>query len=312
MCWNVRGLNAPNKQNEVKLKCNKESIGMVGLVENKIKVTKIDNVANMLFGGWNFLTNLEHHYNGRVWLTWRPDLFQINLVSSNAQAITCQVVHNALQATFLLTVVYAFNRRGERKALWNYLEIVSTENCGLLELPTKGSRYTWSDKQGNDRIFSKIDWVFVNTDWLNNMPAFSAQVLPEGISDHCPVKIAPLDDPRRVRQPFQYCNVWSSHPSFLDNVNEGWHRSMEGYTMMKVVKRIKWLKRDLNSLNVEHFRNILTEAEEDRTALHKIQLQLQANPTNAELQHKERAQYSEFKRSSYLAEIFFQQRSKAT
>lgn len=37
LCWNVRGLNAPNKQNEVKLLCNKENIGLAGLLETKVK-----------------------------------------------------------------------------------------------------------------------------------------------------------------------------------------------------------------------------------------------------------------------------------
>lgn len=37
LSWNVRGLNAPTKQKEVKLLYNMEEIGLVGLLETKIK-----------------------------------------------------------------------------------------------------------------------------------------------------------------------------------------------------------------------------------------------------------------------------------
>lgn len=51
MNWNVRGLNSLNKQKEAKLLCNEEQIGLVGFLETKIKVNKIDQIATQMFGG---------------------------------------------------------------------------------------------------------------------------------------------------------------------------------------------------------------------------------------------------------------------
>lgn len=51
MCWNVRGMNSPNKQKEIKLLCNAGNIGLVGLLETKVKVDIIDQLANKLFSG---------------------------------------------------------------------------------------------------------------------------------------------------------------------------------------------------------------------------------------------------------------------
>ncbi|XP_049406369.1 uncharacterized protein LOC125870045 [Solanum stenotomum] len=62
-------------------------------------------------------------------------------------------------------------------------------DCGLLEVPTQGNRYTWSDKHDGNRIFSKIDWIFINNEWLDTMFSCKAMFLPEGISDHCPAKV---------------------------------------------------------------------------------------------------------------------------
>lgn len=85
LCWNIRGLNGPNKQKEVKLLCSKENIGLVGLLETKIKRNKIENVARSMFGGWEYITNLESHHNGRIWLSWRPDYYKVIPITSSVQ-----------------------------------------------------------------------------------------------------------------------------------------------------------------------------------------------------------------------------------
>lgn len=117
ICWNIRGLSGPNKQNEVNILCNKERVGLIRLVETKIKVGKIKEIARKMFGGWEFITNLQHHYNGRIWLTWRPDVFQVVEESSSAQAVTFWVIHNGVRIPFILTVVYAFNTSEDMKDL---------------------------------------------------------------------------------------------------------------------------------------------------------------------------------------------------
>lgn len=71
------------------------------------------------------------------------------------------------------------------------------------------------------------------------------------------------------------------------------------------------LKRELRKLNTQSFRNIVSEANEGRTALQNIQEQLHLDPDNLELQQTEREKYQKLEKSSYLTEIYLQQRSKA-
>lgn len=103
--WNVRGMNTPNKQKEIKLLCNKENIGIVGLL--------------------GVFKNLYHHYDGRVWITRRPDCLQVVLISRTAQPVTCHVNEMTLKASYLLTVANAFNTKDEKRSLWEYLEELS-------------------------------------------------------------------------------------------------------------------------------------------------------------------------------------------
>lgn len=49
--WIVRGLNGPNKHTEVKLLRNKLNVGIIGMVETKIKVVRLERVTQNMFPG---------------------------------------------------------------------------------------------------------------------------------------------------------------------------------------------------------------------------------------------------------------------
>ncbi|WMV46809.1 hypothetical protein MTR67_040194 [Solanum verrucosum] len=99
---------------------------------------------------------------------------------------------------------------------------------------------------------------------------------PEGISDHCPLKLAKEGRPNMPKRAFKFCNVWAKHPKFMDIVQRGW--------------KIQ---------------------EEDRMALAEVQKWLHQNPSDIALQEQEKQKCQRFRKSSYLAEAFLQQRSKA-
>ncbi|XP_019248819.1 PREDICTED: uncharacterized protein LOC109228099 [Nicotiana attenuata] len=82
--------------------------------------------------------------------------------------------------------------------------------------------------------------------------------------------------------------------------------------MFQVVKKLKLLKKALKKLNQQHFRNILKKAEEDRAALNQAHNRLYFDPSNKALQEQETTMYQKFRNSSYLAEMFLLQRSKAS
>lgn len=78
--------------------------------------------------------------------------------------------------------------------------------------------------------------------------------------------------------------------------------------MLQVVKKLKLLMNSLRKLNGQHFRNIVTEADEDRETLFHAQRGNTLDPIHEQV---EKVKYHKFKQSSCLAEIFLQQRSKA-
>ena len=64
--WNIRGLNWPNKKEDVKILLNEKQVGFVGLLETKVREHNVEKVAHNIFQGWMW----HHNFNarGRIWL----------------------------------------------------------------------------------------------------------------------------------------------------------------------------------------------------------------------------------------------------
>ncbi|XP_060217032.1 uncharacterized protein LOC132644455 [Lycium barbarum] len=196
-----------------------------------------------------------------------------------------------------------------------YAEIVDfqlcLDTCGLVELPTNGGKYTWTDNQ-DERIFSRIDWVFINGEWMDDMPECRANILPAGVSDHCPIVVQMVKQINKPRRAFKFYNVWCQHPDFHKVVEDGWRTGIAGYKMFQVVQKLKRLKQSLKQLHRQYFSNIVQEAKTDRIAMLQCQERLLANPTDAHIQQEEKSLRLKYRQSAKLSELFLIQRSKAT
>ncbi|XP_075080033.1 uncharacterized protein LOC107819178 [Nicotiana tabacum] len=151
---------------------------------------------------------------------------------------------------------------------------------------------------------SRIDCAFINSAWLNIMASFRVQFLLENISDHCPLKLTPYSAQRKNKDAFKFCNVWSSHPDFLEVVKEGWTQSIQGCSMFQVMKKMKLLNVKFKSFSRRYFSDIVAREDEDRLALAKIQSELHRNPLDTRIQQVENDLFQRFKRSSDLAKFF--------
>jgi len=64
--WNIRGLNWPNKQEDVKIFLFNNKVGLVGLIETKVKEHNTNKVATAFFPGWHWHTNFSLNPKGRI------------------------------------------------------------------------------------------------------------------------------------------------------------------------------------------------------------------------------------------------------
>lgn len=61
-------------------------------------------------------------------------------------------------------------------------------NLGLVELPLKGRKYSWSNMQDNP-LLEKLDWFFTSASWMTTFPDTMVLPLARPISDHLPCMV---------------------------------------------------------------------------------------------------------------------------
>ena len=64
--WNIRGLNDPLKQKELKSFVRVHSLSVVCLLETRIRESNKDRIFTSIFPGWNLLHNYDHALLGRI------------------------------------------------------------------------------------------------------------------------------------------------------------------------------------------------------------------------------------------------------
>ncbi|XP_074299195.1 uncharacterized protein LOC141630247 [Silene latifolia] len=245
---------------------------------------------------WSICTNNSFHKGGRVWLLWDPKLYNVEVLHISAQCIHSRVVNKVNRMVFWLSMVYGFNKAHEREPLWEDLRGYSScvngpwmvcgdfnsimnvgeriggaavtraemapmrdavDFCQLQELKVSGSYYTWNNKhEVSSKVYSKLDRVLVNEEWLQVLPDTVANFLPEDIFDHCPCVINTTVARDKSKLAFKYFNMWSLAEGFIGLVKEGWQEEIHGSLMFRIVKKLKGLKHRLKQLNREHFSDI--------------------------------------------------------
>ncbi|XP_074301562.1 uncharacterized protein LOC141632962 [Silene latifolia] len=256
------------------------------------------------------LTEHGLHKGGRIWLIWDPNAFEVEVYDVTVQSIHTKVLDKARRKLFWFTVVFGLNKQAERIPLWDSLrhycknvrgpwlvggdfnaimasnerigEAIIThvemaplaqvvQDCQLEDLEARGSFYTWTNKhEYYTKVYSGLDRVLVNVEWVHMFPDSYVHYLPEGLFDHCPGLVHFAGEIHRRGTPFKYFNMWSLAPEYDSIVRNGWSKEWTGTPMFRIVQKLKGLKADLRKLNKEHFGDIENLTHITEIALHQF------------------------------------------
>ncbi|XP_013674027.1 uncharacterized protein LOC106378448 [Brassica napus] len=105
-----------------------------------------------------------------------------------------------------------------------------TQNCSLLDFPSHGPVYMWSNKRSEGIISKKLDRVLFNDYRLNSFPG-SFNVFEEGgCSDHLRCRIHLSSEQNRPKRPFKFVNAVASLEGFLPMMAQYWTASVPIYS----------------------------------------------------------------------------------
>ncbi|XP_062118749.1 uncharacterized protein LOC133832420 [Humulus lupulus] len=161
--------------------------------------------------------------------------------------------------------------------------------CLVDEMRTKGSHFTWTNKQANeDRIYSKLDIIFINEDWLDLFPHAEAVVNWEMLSDHCFCIIKLGATLNCGIKPFRFFNMWTSHDNFKEIVMQSWCKPSKGYGLERIVRKLGRLKQVLRKFNKSTVGDVVQNYNTVKDNYQAAQLSLQSDPHSSDFQRKER------------------------
>ncbi|KAF9605051.1 hypothetical protein IFM89_013721 [Coptis chinensis] len=134
------------------------------------------------------------------------------------------------------------------RAMNDLRECVSTSQ--LMEVPSNGFHHTWWNKQvGRFKIVGKLDRMFCNAIWSSKFPGWNYKVCNRVCSDHSPLVGRSIEIPRPKNVPFKFFNMWCSHPSFREVVQQSWEVPILGHSIFALTQKLKRLKGVLKRWN---------------------------------------------------------------
>ena len=86
-----------------------QKVGLVALLETKVKQRNITEVGNRMLSGWTWYTNVEYNPKVRIWIAWKRQAYHVQVLNVTEQLIHYRIIHQSTQRHFYMTFVYGKN-----------------------------------------------------------------------------------------------------------------------------------------------------------------------------------------------------------
>ncbi|XP_074288930.1 uncharacterized protein LOC141614073 [Silene latifolia] len=272
--------------------------GFFGLIETRVRAINVNKVQQNLGFKWHFIVNNDIKGKGRIWVLWDPYQFAVVEIGMELQVIHLKVTHLPSGFTWVNSMIYGCNKDHERKELWSSLIQLKTgltdpwlimgDSNNVLHYNEPIRSPVSMAEDGSARVFSRIDRVMANDMWILNGPSGAINFLPEGLFVHSPCLVELWNDCTRRKASFNYFNMWGKDDNFLSILQQIWDKQVRGYMLFQVVKKLKYLKAPLKTLNKEGYGDILNSAQVASMVLAEVQSRLHQTPTDSLVQAEER------------------------
>ncbi|XP_059654268.1 uncharacterized protein LOC132300985 [Cornus florida] len=260
--WNVRGLNSPEKQTEIRKLINEHSLHLLAILETKIQEANVTAVHMKIAPSWKLFHNYPHSPLGRIWILYNPKVLTVHRMSDGAQHIHCSVTSIDDQKHFYISVVYAYNTALQRRRLWSDMVVLASLMC----------QSPWSI-MGDFNIMRHFRETFGGSGrWNSGIIEFN----------EC-IHSAELSDLRYSVIRFTWTNKSPGVANITRKLDRGFYVMICGhphFLFPAVVMKLKMLKCKLKQLNNKEFSDLSNRVLAAKDELQKCQVRLDDDPSN--------------------------------
>ncbi|KAL5575717.1 hypothetical protein UlMin_017416 [Ulmus minor] len=308
LAWNCRGLGQPSAIRDLIALVRDSNLDVLILMETKIaEPVLVSRLRRIRFGKYLYVPPLG--LSGGFCLAWR-DHIELEPVSISKNLISCLVFSNPVSSPWLLYAIYGPVRSLEKRNFWlNFHKEVdrfnggwlvigdfngvlyrgdrhggreetsssshminAVDNLGLVELPSQGLKYTWSNGRGvTQEIKAKLDRGIANADWWNLFPNADMKVLPQVSSDHSLVILNSKGCSSFARRPFQFEAIWMRDRRSHWIVEHAWAKGFHPNPSTRFCRSLYHTRRSLYFWNKYQFGKVQLQIKAKKQALAECQ-----------------------------------------
>lgn len=278
LSWNVRGLNAPNKQRVIKRRLLLVSADLILLqetkLEDKLAVAFGNGISSLFQASLQTIVASKGAFEGLM-IIWKPSQIKVEGIASSRDWILAKITHLQSNTSFFIINIYGPMSPHKKRLTWSSLDgVLSTlseeqvfiggdfnairsarlggsqqdfnnwiERNGLLEIDSRDT-FTWTNRRkGFSNIAEKIDRFF----WQGDLALFpftpSYNVLPCSSSNHYPILLSLQRTQGSSKTPFRFENMWMKDQNFLTLIENWWKEGFfEGSKLFCFIANLKLVK----------------------------------------------------------------------
>ncbi|XP_061993341.1 uncharacterized protein LOC133711201 [Rosa rugosa] len=171
-------------------------------------------------------------------------------------------------------------------------------DCELLDIPTKGLAYTWSN--GHTEV--KLDRALGNMEWMTSWNSMDCCTLTKATSDHCPILVSCSKLDAISRPHFKFQSLWLQTPDFLALVRSFWNSlHYHGCPQFILAAKLRALKGMLKLWSKEQVGDVHAQVTHSKAALDAVQAEISTHGLSDERLNVENTAHN-----SYLAALSLQ------
>ncbi|XP_062112794.1 uncharacterized protein LOC133823954 [Humulus lupulus] len=316
-------------------------------LETKLRGAKLEEMMVRQFNGWSFYKGTANE--GRILMVWQCSVLSVEVLQDSDQYIHAYVKELRSSREFCVTFVYGRNTIQERIQLWQDLSCLTFpvtpwlvagdfnsvfeiddrlggrtvsaaemadaqrwKSMGLVdELRSIGSHYTWTNNQADGaRIFSKLDRIFKNEEWMDLFPDSIALIKWDIIYDHYFCIVKAKSAVKSGFKPFRFFNMWTEHEGFKDAAMQSWNKSISAHGLEGIMRKLRRLAHVLRQFNKREIGDVEHKFEIAKEAYNNAQYQLQQDPHSVEFQTEEQKSFENLVQQTRYYDSYLRQRSK--
>ncbi|XP_021991518.1 uncharacterized protein LOC110888295 [Helianthus annuus] len=122
--WNIRGLNRPLKQKEVRQIVKENNLRFCAILQSHVGMGNLNKVCKSVFRNWDWTSNGGQCDKGtRIIIGWNPEVFDVMVLNQTSQVMHVQIWFKGDGKMVFYSIVYAANYYVTRRDLWQQLSM---------------------------------------------------------------------------------------------------------------------------------------------------------------------------------------------